>query len=100
MAYKRPVVSIRSEGIVITYPDNKEESCPPHQLQQKLAQIQNPIILHPAKQPLAEHSFLGLKPSAPNPWQLSSGNNTHTIKGLTKMIPFQFNPQKNLRQSP
>lgn len=47
MAYNRPVVSIRSEGIVITYPNKKEETCTSEQLQGKLSQIQqqNPMIL-------------------------------------------------------
>ena len=47
MAYNRPVVSIRSEGIVITYPNKTEERCAPDQLQEKLAGIQSqkPIVL-------------------------------------------------------
>ena len=47
MAYNRPVVSIRSEGIVITYPNKTEEPCAPDQLKQKLAGIQSqkPIVL-------------------------------------------------------
>jgi len=47
MAYNRPVVSIRSEGIVISYPNKTEENCDPGQLQGKLSQIQqqNPMIL-------------------------------------------------------
>lgn len=47
MAYNRPVVSIRSEGIVITYPNKTEEPCAPNQLKQKLASIhsQNPMVL-------------------------------------------------------
>ena len=47
MAYNRPVVFIRSEGIVITYPNKTEEPCAPDQLKQKLAgiQSQNPIVL-------------------------------------------------------
>jgi hypothetical protein len=47
MAYNRPVVSIRSEGIVVSYPNKKEETCTSEQLQGKLSQIQqqNPMIL-------------------------------------------------------
>jgi hypothetical protein len=47
MAYNRPVVSIRSEGIVISYPNKTEETCTSEQLQGKLSQIQqqNPMIL-------------------------------------------------------
>ena len=46
IVYNRPVVSIRSDKIVISYPNKTEETCQPGQLQQKLAQIQskNPMI--------------------------------------------------------
>jgi hypothetical protein len=45
MAYNRPVVSIRSEGIVITYPNKNEEPCAPDQLKQKLADIQSQKLI-------------------------------------------------------